>query len=160
MDHRPSTMDSIDIDFSIYKEFLSIKKEGDKHYIFDPIRKKYLILQPEELVRQLVLEYLIREKGYSKNRIQVERLFTVNTRRKRCDILIFDEDTQPYLLVECKSAKIDITQATFDQIAQYNLELNVPYLLLTNGLTTYCCRMNHEAETYDFLEEVPGIHSH
>jgi len=148
-------MDSINIDFSKYKEFLTIKKEGEKYYIFDPIRKKYLVLQPEELVRQLVLEYLIREKGYSKNRVQVERLFTVNTRRKRCDILIFDEQTQPYLLVECKSAKIPITQATFDQIAQYNLELKVPFLLLTNGLVTYCCRMNHKAESYDFLAEVP-----
>ncbi len=145
----------LNIDFSKYKEFLSTKKEGDKHYIFDPIRKKYLVLQPEELVRQLVLEYLIREKNYSKNHIQVERLFTVNTRRKRCDILIFDENTQPYLLVECKSAKIEITQATFDQIARYNLELNVPYLLLTNGLTTYCCRMNHEKGSYDFLAEIP-----
>ena len=145
----------LDIDFSEYKEFLKIKKEEGKHYIFDPIRKKYLVLQPEEIVRQLVLQYLMQAKNYCKNHIQVERLFTVNTRRKRCDILIFDEQTQPYLLVECKSAKIDITQDTFDQIARYNLELKVPYLLLTNGLTTYCCRMNHETESYDFLDNIP-----
>lgn len=148
-------MNQIDIDFSEYKQYLKTKKEGEKHYIFDPIRKKYVVLQPEELVRQLVLEYLVRDRGYSKNHIQVERLFTVNTRRKRCDILIFDTATLPYLLVECKSAKIPITQDTFDQIARYNLALGVQYLVLTNGITTYCCQMNHENETYQFLEEIP-----
>jgi len=148
-------MNQINIDFSEYKQYLKVKKEGEKHYIFDPIRKKYIILQPEELVRQLVLEYLMRDRGYSKNHIQVERLFTVNTRRKRCDILIFDTTTLPYLLVECKSAKIPITQTTFDQIARYNLALGVQYLVLTNGIATYCCQMNHENETYQFLEEIP-----
>ncbi len=146
---------NINIDFSEYKQYLKTKKEGEKYYIFDPIRKKYVILQAEELVRQLVLEYLVRDRGYSKNHIQVERLFTVNTRRKRCDILIFDADTLPYLLVECKAATIPITQDTFDQIARYNLALGVPYLVLTNGTTTYCCQMNHETESYQFLEDIP-----
>ncbi len=148
----------IDIDYSKYKPNLKLKKEGDKHYIFDPIRQKYLILQPEEVVRQLVLEYLIKEKGYKKTHLRTEMMVTINTRRKRCDILAFDEATKPWLLVECKAAYVPISQDTFDQIARYNLALGVEYLVLTNGLETYCCKMNHESETYDFLEEVPEFY--
>lgn len=145
----------IDINYSKHKPNLKLKKEGEKHYIFDPIRQKYLILQPEEVVRQLVLEYLIKEKGYKKNFLRTEMMLTINTRRKRCDILAFDDATKPWLLVECKAAYVPISQDTFDQIARYNLALGVEYLMLTNGLTTYCCQMNHDLETYDFLEEIP-----
>lgn len=147
----------IQIEYSKYKPNLKLKKEGDKHYIFDPIRQKYLVLQPEEVVRQLVLQYLIKEKGYKKTHLRTEMMLTINTRRKRCDIVAFDAATKPWLLVECKAAYVEISQDTFDQIARYNLALGVEYLMLTNGLTTYCCQMNHEAETYEFLEAVPAF---
>ncbi len=145
----------IKIDYARFKKDLQFKKEGEKHYIFGTIRQKYLVLQPEEVVRQLVLQYLMQDKGYGKNYIRCEMLLKINTRRKRCDILVFDNDTKPWLLVECKAAYVPITQDTFDQIARYNLALGVEYLVLTNGVETYCCKMNHEAETYDFLEAVP-----
>ena len=143
------------IDFTKYKADLRIKKAGGKHYIYDPIRKKDLVLQPEEFVRQLVVQYLTQDRKYPLKWMRVEMLLEVNTRRKRCDILIFDRDYKPFLLVECKAANVKIGQATFDQIARYNLVLEVPYLVVTNGLQTYCCSMDHEKECYDFLGEIP-----
>ncbi len=142
-------------DFSKYKSDLRIKKVNGRHYIYDPIRRKDLVLQPEEFVRQLVVQYLLQDRGYPFNRIRVEMLLEINTRRKRCDILIFDQEIKPFLLVECKAATVKISQATFDQIARYNLALEVPYLVVTNGLETYCCSMDHENERYDFLGEIP-----
>ncbi|MEM6722990.1 MAG: type I restriction enzyme HsdR N-terminal domain-containing protein [Bacteroidota bacterium] len=145
----------IDLDLNSYKSFLQTKKEAGKPYIFDPIRKKHLVLQPEELVRQLLIQYLIQELGISSNRIAVEFGIEVNQLKKRCDLLIFDQTTQPFLLVECKSPKVKINQSTFEQIARYNLSLQVPYLLVTNGLTSYCCQIDFEQHQFAYLEQVP-----
>ncbi len=147
----------IELDLMVYKKGIKLKKEGNKPYIFDPIRKKYLVLQPEEFVRQLVLLHLMKEEEYPQNRIRVEMMLKVNELKKRCDILIFDKDLKPYLLVECKAANIKITQDTFDQIARYNLSLEVKYLLVTNGLDTYCCEMDYENSSYTFLDEIPSF---
>lgn len=145
----------IDIDYTIYKNQLQIKRADNKVYVFDPIRKKYLVLLPEELVRQLVLLYLVEQKKYNKNRIRTEQGLKVNAMSKRCDILVYDKNVEPVFLVECKSSKIKITQDTFDQIARYNLPLRVKYLLVTNGLQSYCCEMDYENQTYQFLEAIP-----
>ncbi len=145
----------ISLDLLTYQPFLKIKKEEKKQFLFCPIRKKYLVLQPEELVRQLLLIYFVKEKEYSLARIAVEKALTINELHRRFDVLIYDKNAQPYLLVECKAPKVKISQTTFEQIAQYNLELKVPFLLVTNGITTYCCKMDYENQSYEFLEKIP-----
>ena len=146
----------LDINFFKYKSFLKIKRENNAPtFIYDPIRRKYLVLQPEELVRQLLLHYLNIEKKYPFKQMRTEKGLIINELQKRCDILIYDKAIQPYLLVECKSAQVPIDQAVFEQIARYNLVLQVPYLLVTNGLQTYCCEMNYEEQSFSFLTSVP-----
>jgi len=145
----------LDLDFLQFQPDLTVKKEAKQRLIFCVIRKKYLVLQPEELVRQLTIHYLITNRKYNRNNIHVERGLTVNGLYRRTDIIVYDEKVVPYLLVECKRPKVKITQAVFDQIARYNLTLKVKYLLVTNGIDTFCCEMNYEAQSYRFLTEVP-----
>lgn len=146
----------LEINYTAFKDQLQVKKENDKTFIYDPIRKKYLVLQPEELVRQLVLQYLINDRQYNKNFIRTEMGLTVNERYKRTDILIYNADLEPHFLVECKSAKVKINQDTFDQIARYNMPLQVPFLLVTNGIKSYCCAMDYQNNTYQFLDHIPS----
>ena len=145
----------IEVDYTIYKDQLQLKKQAGKVFVFDPIRKKNLILLPEELVRQLVLQYLIQDRKFNKNLIRTEQGLKVHELSKRCDILIYDSDFKPFLLVECKSSKVKISQKTFEQIARYNLPLQVKYLLVTNGIQSFCCEMDYEGQSYQFLEEIP-----
>lgn len=146
----------LELDLMRYKDALRIKREEGVRKIWDPIRKKWLVLQPEELVRQLLLHYLLEEKGYNRNRIRMEKGLQVNTLDRRCDMLIFDDAVQPYLLAECKAPHVDIGQNVMEQIAWYNSTLSVPYLLITNGLASYCCHIDYDKRSYTFLEEVPG----
>ena len=146
----------INLDFLKFKNNLRIRRTStDKLEIYDIVRRKYVILQPEELVRQLVVHYLIAEKNYPLSKMRVEKGLTVNERQKRCDILVFDTHFQPLLLVECKSATVPIDQTTFEQIARYNLVFRVPFLLVTNGLTTFCCQMDYDTEGVTFLNHLP-----
>lgn len=147
----------IDIDLLAKQDQLKVKAEDGNRLLFDPIRRKWLVLQPEELVRQLVILYLIEERGYNKNRINIEMGLQVNALQKRCDILVYNEDMEPFLLVECKAPSVSISQATFRQIANYNLPLRVPYLFVTNGVVNYCCRMNYEEESFEFVKKVPSF---
>ena len=145
----------LNIDFLKFQPDLKVKKVEQQRQIYCAIRKRYLVLQPEELVRQLTIQYLIADRAYSRNSIHVERGLSVNGLYRRTDIIIYDEQVEPYLLVECKRPKVKITQAVFDQIARYNLTLKVKYLLVTNGIDTFCCEMDYNAQSYRFLEEVP-----
>jgi hypothetical protein len=131
------------------------KNSENKVAIFDEIRKKFIILTPEEWVRQNVVQYLIQEKKYPKSLINVEKLVKVNDLNKRYDIIVFQPNGEILLLVECKSTDIKITQDTFDQIARYNLKLNAKYLMVTNGLNHYFCQMDFENEKYNFLQNLP-----
>lgn len=132
--------------------FKIIDKEG-KYYIFDAIRKKELLLTPEEWVRQHFVQYLINEKGISKNHISLEKGLKLNDLQKRTDILVFNENGNPHLLVECKAPNVPITQEVFDQVARYNMVYKLKYLAVTNGLEHYYCEIDHECETYRFLED-------
>jgi hypothetical protein len=123
--------------------------------IFDDIRKKFIILTPEEWVRQHIVQFLLQEKKYPKSYINVEKLIKVNDLNKRYDIVVFKPNGELFLLIECKSPDVKITQETFDQIARYNLKLNAQFLMVTNGLNHYFCQMDFEKETYIFLEELP-----
>jgi hypothetical protein len=132
------------------------KSSENKTYIWDDIRKKYLLLTPEEWVRQHAVRYLIEEKHYSPVMMAIEKQFSINEIHKRADIVVFNQSMHPYIIVECKAPHIKITQETFDQIARYNLALDAKYLMLTNGLQHFYCQMNFEKKSYIFLEELPS----
>jgi type I site-specific restriction endonuclease len=135
------------------------KSTENKVSIFDVIRKKFIILQPEEWVRQHCVHYLINDKKFPKSLINVEKELTINGLKKRYDIVIFNSDGSIFLIVECKSHNIKIDQTTFDQIARYNLVLNATYLMVTNGLNHYYCEMDMENERYSFLKTIPDYKS-
>ena len=131
------------------------KNSENKRLIFDEIRKKFMVLQPEEWVRQHCVQYLINVKHYPKSLINVEKELKINDLKKRYDIVVFKSDGSIHLIVECKAPNITIKQNTFDQIARYNLALNAEYLMVTNGLNHYYCTMNFEEERYQFLKDIP-----
>jgi hypothetical protein len=145
------------IDFYKYNGELRIKKEDDKQYIWCVIRKKYLVLQPEELVRQLILIAFIKEGLYPPNLIQVEKGLVVNGLKKRFDIIVYDRNVKPFILVECKSYKITLAQNAIDQAAIYNKVLKAPFLFLTNGITTICASINFKDGTYFLLDKMPEL---
>jgi Type I restriction enzyme R protein N terminus (HSDR_N) len=131
------------------------KNSENKVAIFDEIRKKFIILTPEEWVRQHVTQYLLQEKKYPKSYINVEKLIKINDLTKRYDLVVFQPNGDLFLLVECKAPEVKISQQTFDQIARYNLTLKAKYLMVTNGLNHYFCEMDFENEKYVFLEQLP-----
>ncbi len=131
------------------------KNSENKQRIFDDIRKKFVILTPEEWVRQHCVSFLINEKKYPKSLINVEKELTINNIKKRYDIVIFNTDGSIKILVECKAQKVKITQSTFDQIAQYNLTLKSEFLMITNGINHYYCKMDYENSQYVFLKDIP-----
>ncbi len=147
----------IQVDLLQFQNRLTTKTVEGKPFVWDPIRKKYLVNQPEEMVRQLLIIYLQEVEGISKNYIAVEKSIKVNDRLKRFDLLIFDENHKPIMLIECKSPKVKVSQDTFEQIAWYNSTLKVPYLLVSNGITTYCCSVSYEDSSFSFLEKIPKI---
>ncbi len=131
------------------------KNSENKVAIFDEIRKKFIILTPEEWVRQHVVQYLLQDKNYPKSYINVEKRIKVNDLSKRYDVIVYQPNGEIYLLIECKAPEVTITQHTFDQIARYNLVLNAKYLMVSNGLNHYFCQMDFEKEQYNFLRELP-----
>ena len=133
------------------------KNSENKVAIFDAIRKKFIILTPEEWVRQHTIQFLLQEKKYPKSHINVEKLVKVNSINKRYDIVVFEPNGDLFLVVECKAPEVKISQDTFDQIARYNLKLKAKYLMVTNGLNHYFCQMDFEKEHYIFLEELPNF---
>lgn len=131
------------------------KSSENKISIFDPIRKKFIILTPEEWVRQHVIQFLTVEKNYPKSLINVEKVLVLNEMKKRYDLVVFNLDGSIHIIVECKAPQVEITQETFDQIARYNLSLKASYLMVTNGLQHYYCQMDYEKQAYVFLKELP-----
>jgi type I site-specific restriction endonuclease len=131
------------------------KSNENKTLIFDIIRKKFVVLTPEEWVRQHVLHFLISEKKYPVSLINVEKQLQLNDTVKRYDIVIFNKDGSIYTIVECKAPSIKINQQTFDQIARYNLALKSELLMVTNGLEHYFCTMDFENKKYLFLKDLP-----
>jgi hypothetical protein len=134
------------------------KNSENKVTIFDEIRKKFVVLTPEEWVRQHTVQYLIQECNYPKSLINVEKQVIINGMSKRYDIVIFNSDGGIFLVVECKQPDVAISQNTFDQIARYNFTLKAEYLMVTNGLNHYFCQMDLEKEQYTFLKELPNYY--
>ena len=145
------------LNFSKYQ--FRFKNSENKVAIFDVIRKKFIVLTPEEWVRQHVVQFLLEEKNYPKSLINVEKVLKVNGLRKRYDVVVYNSDGSIFILVECKAPEIKIAQATFDQIATYNMTLNAKFLMVTNGLNHYFCQMDFENEKYVFLENLPNYNS-
>ncbi|RMB63868.1 type I restriction enzyme HsdR N-terminal domain-containing protein [Dokdonia sinensis] len=132
-----------------------LKNSENNTLIFDRIRKKFIVLTPEEWVRQHVVNFLVEDKKYPLSLIQVEKEIKLLDTKKRYDIVVFNPDGSIFLIVECKAYSVGINQATFDQIARYNLQLKAQLLMVTNGLNHYYCTMDYEQERYDFLRELP-----
>lgn len=132
-----------------------IKQGNGNEFIFDEIRKKFLVLTPEEWVRQHIVQFLIREKLYPRSLIKIEGGLKLNTLQKRTDIIVYNNIGQKILLVECKAPSVKINQKAFDQIARYNTVHKIPLLFVSNGLEHYACAIDDEAKTYTFLKELP-----
>jgi hypothetical protein len=141
------------LNFPVYS--FRFKNSENKVAIFDEIRKKFILLTPEEWVRQHTIQFLLNENQYPKSYINVEKLIKINDLSKRYDVVVFQPNGEIFLLIECKAPEVLISQNTFDQIARYNLVLKAKYLMVTNGLNHYFCQMDFENEKYDFLKELP-----
>jgi hypothetical protein len=142
------------LNFPVYS--FRFKNSENKVAIFDEIRKKFILLTPEEWVRQHTVQFLLQDKKFPKSYINVEKLIKINDLSKRYDVVVFQPNGEIYLLIECKAPEVQITQQTFDQIARYNLVLKAKYLMVTNGLNHYFCQMDFENEKYVFLNELPA----
>jgi Type I restriction enzyme R protein N terminus (HSDR_N) len=146
----------IDIDLLKYEPQLRIEStSGGIRVVWDPIRKKLVALSPEELLRQLMLLYCLEACAYPAQRIRSEVGIMVNGMPRRCDIVVYNQAIEPWLVIECKSPKVALNQAVMEQVARYNLTLKAPYLAVTNGLVTYCAALDHVAGSYLFLEDFP-----
>jgi len=141
------------LNFPVYN--FRFKNSENKIAIFDEIRKKFVILTPEEWVRQHVVQFLLQQKNYPKSLINVEKLLKVSGLVKRYDVVVFNTDGSIFILVECKAPAVKISQNTFDQIARYNLTMKAAYLMVTNGQNHYFCQMDFENEKYNFLQNLP-----
>lgn len=130
-------------------------RNQDKPYIFDIIRRKFVLLTPEEWVRQHVINFLITERNYSKSVINVEKTIVLNQVKKRYDIVVYNTDGTIRLLVECKAPDVVLNQVVFDQIARYNIALQSELLMVTNGLQHYFCQINYKESRYYFLRALP-----
>jgi hypothetical protein len=142
------------LNFPVYS--FRFKNSENKVAIFDEIRKKFILLTPEEWVRQHTVQFLLQDKKFPKSYINVEKLIKINNLSKRYDVVVFQPNGEIFLLIECKAPEVPISQNTFDQIARYNLVLKAKYLMVTNGLNHYFCQMDFENEKYIFLNELPA----
>jgi len=131
-----------------------ITDENGQLFLFDEIRKKEVVLTPEEWVRQHFVQYLIREKNYPRSLIRLEGGLRLHGRARRSDIVVFNNQGEKVLMVECKAPSVKITQSVFDQIARYNMVHRIGLLAVTNGLQHYYCRIDHENERFDFIESL------
>lgn len=114
-----------------------IKNENGKEFIFDPLRKKWLLLTPEEWVRQNFVQYLIKTKRYPSALIAVEKEIHLGEMKKRFDILVYDKRHQPWMMIECKAGEVKLDEKVLEQALRYNISVPVQYIVITNGKATY-----------------------
>lgn len=139
--------------------FKILNKNGQL-FLFDEIRKKNIVLTPEEWVRQHFVQYLIKEKNYPRSLIKLEGGLKLNGQAKRSDILIFNNKGEKILLVECKAPSVKITQPVFDQVARYNWVHRIPLIAVTNGLEHYYCKIDFNNESYGFIADIDTYFSY
>lgn len=136
-----------------------ITKKDDKPFILDVIRRQYVALTPEEWVRQNFVHFLIEYKGYPQSLMANEVQLRLNGMSRRCDTVVYDRTLRPRVIVEYKAPSVSITQKVFEQICRYNMVLQVDYLIVSNGLAHYCCRIDYPTRSYTFLQEIPEYQS-
>jgi hypothetical protein len=135
---------------------LRIEIREGKRKVFDPLRRKWVLLTPEEHVRQLFVQFLVREKNFPEGLIAIEKGFRHRELYRRSDILVYGRNGEPLLIVECKAPGVKITEQVFDQIAMYNMKFGLSYLVITNGMEHYACSMDFKEKKYVFLRSLPG----
>lgn len=132
-----------------------IKISDQDTQVFDIIRNKWVVLTPEEFVRQRFVDWLINVKKYSQYRIANEIGLIVNKRSRRCDTVVFTDDKTPFVIIEYKAPQINITQKVFDQIVRYNSALRAKYLVVTNGISMFCCEIDYLNNSYHYVNDLP-----
>jgi hypothetical protein len=132
-----------------------IKKEFDKEFIFDEVRKQWVMLTPEEWVRQNFLQYLIQVKKYPSSLMAVEKEIFLGDVKKRFDIVVYDKNTRPWMLIECKEMNVVLDNAVLSQVLRYNIHLQVPYLVITNG--TYCYAFTNTNKQLEEINVLPDL---
>ena len=137
------------------KVALKIKSVKGTIQVFGQVRKKYFVLTPEEWVRQHFIYYLNKEKNYPMGLMEVEKMIKYNSMQTRADIVLYNKEGKSNMIVECKAPEVKIKQDTFNQIAKYNFQLKVDFLVVTNGIKHYCCQMDYEKNEITFLDDIP-----
>lgn len=132
-----------------------ITKKDNKAFILDVIRRQYVALTPEEWVRQHFIHFLIGHKNYPQSLMANEVQLKLNGMSRRCDTVVYDRTLRPRVIIEYKAPTVNITQKVFDQICRYNIVLQVDYLIVSNGITHYCCKVDYNTRSYSFLKEIP-----
>ncbi|ARS34730.1 type I restriction enzyme HsdR N-terminal domain-containing protein [Pontibacter actiniarum] len=145
-------MDALNLPPFDYK----VTKSDANYLIFDILRRKNVVLTPEEWVRQHMVHYLIQSLGYPKSLISIERGMSYNKLQKRTDLCVYSNQGQPHLLVECKAAHVPITQEVVKQVSVYNQTLQAPYVVITNGLQHFCWQVDFETRKYEPLQGIPS----
>ena len=135
---------------------LRLSQRNGQTMVFDFLRRRYIKLTPEEWVRQHFVHYLVHHKGYPQELLANEVSLVLNTTSKRCDTVLYDKEARPLAIMEYKAPSIQLTQKTFDQISRYNIVMRVPFLMVSNGLQHYCCRVDYETNVCTFLPEIPS----
>ncbi len=138
-------------------DFRQREDEEGRPQIYDPFRKRYVRLTPEEWVRQHFARYLCEERGYPCSGMMTEVALKLNRMSRRCDILVYDRKGSPLILVECKAPGVRITEDTFDQAARYNMVFRVSWLIITNGMQHYCCFVDFDKQKVSFVDEIPAF---
>ncbi len=144
-------------DLITYRNLLVIHETGGKNYVFDDLRKKKVILTPEEMVRQMFIKFLLNEQFIPPKHIAVERQINIKGKAHRFDILIFGRGGNPRIIVECKSFKVKLSESVAMQISKYNLALNAEFLCITNGNQTLIYKVDFKNQTIDRIEEFPEL---
>ena len=135
---------------------VKVRGTRERPEIFDFLRRRFVALTPEEWVRQHFTHWLVEHKGYPKGLLGNEIALQCGDKRLRCDSILYNKAKEPQMIIEYKAPTVSLTQRVFNQISAYNLLLHVDYLVISNGLQHYCCRMDYEHQTYTFLEEIPS----
>ncbi|MBR3088492.1 MAG: type I restriction enzyme HsdR N-terminal domain-containing protein [Prevotella sp.] len=143
------------VDLTLPSFGIRIMEHGGKRVVFDPLRRRYVSLTPEEWVRQHFVNYLTAHLGYPMALLANEVELQVGQKRLRCDTVVYGKQAEPLMIVEYKAPHIPVTQKVFDQVSAYNLLLHVDYLLVSNGVEHYCCKMDYDNQKYLFLESIP-----
>ena len=143
-------------ELNLPKYGIKIANENGHLTIFDVLRRKYVALTPEEWVRQHFVHYLIGHKGYPQTLMANEIQLAIGNKKLRCDSVLYDRSLKPRMIIEYKAPTVNITQKVFDQITIYNMLLHVDYLVVSNGIKHYCCRMDYDNQKYLFLDDIPN----